>query len=203
MYVGCTRGAALRFLDGPKFANWLTTHVPLDDPVWQTYPTWRDRLRHWRLGDPVRPETADQILSILGLSLQRVPESFFFERQRYAKIPPQDRERALKQYAAGRSPREIADEIGCSPDTVSHWVFKAGISRQRGGRTHGHDPALIQRAIELYRQGRSYAEIQDETGLSYGTFGAALKRAGLTGKRRPGPRKRGSRSIPGTRGAAG
>lgn len=52
-------------------------------------------------------------------------------RRRY---PEDVRKRAVLMYLAGRTTTSIAAELGCDAWSVSLWVRKEGVSRQRGAR---------------------------------------------------------------------
>jgi len=98
-------------------------------------------------------------------------------RPRTPRQPTFDPDRIVALYLEGLTQKQVAAEVGCSVDTVSHHVWKAGVFRYEHPTLDAADIA------RRYLAGRSLKEIASTLGASKAGVSRALDRAGV--QRRP------------------
>lgn len=85
-----------------------------------------------------------------------------------------------QQYTAGRSMKNIADELGFSIKAVRNSLLRTNTPRHRAGQYLTEIPdAVRQRVVEMQQADQSVAEIMRETGLGRNTVARVLRREGL------------------------
>lgn len=85
---------------------------------------------------------------------------------------------------AGKTRQEIADELGITPDSVSHSRKRTGTKNQapfeaRGGRPPSYSPEDRERVLELTRANATAKEIENRTGVSEHVVYKIRQSAGL------------------------
>lgn len=97
-----------------------------------------------------------------------------------------DREQVMELYQSGMSISGIARELGCSDNTIYHYLEKLGLYKI-GDRKSKND-ALVPQILELHHQGMSDYQIADATGISRYVINDRLRKAGISrGRGKPTP----------------
>ena len=97
----------------------------------------------------------------------------------------QTRERIRELLEAGRIRREIADEVGVSPSTVTRWARLLGFP-DKTPRPSNSDWKAIR---AYYEQGHTIDECRDRFGFTYGAWDKAVSRGEIV------PRERSRRQL--------
>ena len=100
-----------------------------------------------------------------------------------------DRERVRAEYESGCSLNELARRYGCSTQPVRRAIEAAGGKTRPTGRSAIWTAERIEWAAEQFRQGRTFQQIADETGMSPSNVYTRLRAAGVVG---PYPKASGS-----------
>jgi DNA-binding CsgD family transcriptional regulator len=82
-----------------------------------------------------------------------------------ARLTRQQNEQIAILYEAGRTPSEIALELGTTPGTVHHRLNRMGVERRPLGMTKSQ----IDEAVTLREQGTPVQEIAARLGFAYNT----------------------------------
>lgn len=94
------------------------------------------------------------------------------------------RSKALRLYAAGLSPRLVAQQLGLSQSVVWKWATSAGIARSRSAARQSssevrkYSDADRRRALRLYAQGATGKEVAERLGISVPTVLLWVRRSG-------------------------
>jgi transposase len=78
----------------------------------------------------------------------------------HAPYPPEFRQQMIELVQAGRNPEELADEFGCSAQSIRNWVAQAAIDN--GKPTAGKDRLNSAEREELTRLRRQVRQLQTE-----------------------------------------
>ena len=84
--------------------------------------------------------------------------------------------------AGGMARKDIAAEIGCSPETVSYYLERVGVPRKRRGNPIS--PDIIEKIVELTKQHLPQDEIAEKAGVSVDTVRRYQQKAGLPASNR-------------------
>ena len=117
-----------RYLDGPGFAEWLAERLAGGDLEALRVELGESTIRRfydWQQGAPVYFDTADKVLTRLGINLDaEVPEELWISHNRTPgrpRISTETRHQAELMIVAGRGPTDIARELGVSEASVRRW----------------------------------------------------------------------------------
>lgn len=80
-------------------------------------------------------------------------------------------------HRSGMTQTEIAEDVGCSQNAVSHALIKRGINGKRGQK--GIDADIEDAIASMARSGVSYYAIERATGVSHATASAIAIRRGI------------------------
>ena len=116
------------------------------------------------------------------------------EITKHSRLSTGDREklgtRAEKAYAAGRSLREISEELGTSAGRVRAILLERGTSlRGRGGNVRKPDPErgkLAKQVAAEYAKGATFAELAQRHGKSASTIRNLVQAGGGASRPRGG-----------------
>lgn len=113
-----------RFVDGPGFVRWLESEFGEEQLRAAIGESSTRRLWDWQQGKPAAYATVDRILVKLGMNLDAdVPEDLWLiGRDRQARrLDPTARRMIEEMFAAGKTPREVAEAVGCSVKTARRY----------------------------------------------------------------------------------
>jgi IS30 family transposase len=95
--------------------------------------------------------------------------------RRRSRLTKQQNEQIATLYEAGRTPTQIAKEIGTTPGTVHHRLNRMGVERRPLGMT----ASQVAEAVRLREQGISVQQIASQLGFAYNTIRKELILRGL------------------------
>lgn len=87
-----------------------------------------------------------------------------------------ERDIAKEQYKSGKTLEECAAFIGCARSTVANWLKADGFKIRRRGAS-GYPKIEHAAVVEMFRAGKSFAEIQRKTGYSKDTIRNWIKKS--------------------------
>jgi transposase-like protein len=94
-------------------------------------------------------------------------------------LTPEDKQHILRRHQEGASLRAIGREIGRPDITVRRTLEGAGVTFGPPRTTNKRSsPEVAARALRLYDEGQTWAEINKQVGITSVTLGKILKRAG-------------------------
>lgn len=133
-----------------------------------------DKVPHWNT--PYRLRALRGLLAALPSPTAPLPERKRKPKSNRAKRLKDDQEAKLCQaYEAGTTRRQLADDFGISPKTVTAILKRQGVKSRWRKLTE----ADIDEAVRLYSQGLSLERVGERLGVNGGTVSYQLNKRGV------------------------
>lgn len=104
------------------------------------------------------------------------------KRTKYHHVTTQEIMKMKELEATGMKRKDIAAQIGCSPETVSYYLERVGVPRKYRGNPIS--PDIIEKIVELTKQHLPQDEIAEKAGVSIDTVRRYQQKANLPASNR-------------------
>lgn len=122
-----------------------------------------------------------EIQKLNGIPLRRTLRKWLREgglSSRSAKYSKDEKQACIQLYIDGWEPKDIENETGVPADTITDWVYNAGVSRIKK-----YSDEFKQQCLELYKAGKSSTQVAQEMQVNPGTLRIWIAKANI--RKRP------------------
>jgi len=123
-----------------------------------------------------------EIQKLNGIPLRRALRKWLREGglpSRSAKYSKNEKQACIQMYVDGWEPKDIENETGVPADTITDWVYNAGVSR-----IQKYSDEFKQQCLELYKTGESSTQVAQTMQVNLNTLRVWIAKANIGGRQK-------------------